>query len=185
METQTTDPTVTTETSAEQSAAEQSIDLEAIKAEVESIDPGALADTDDKRTLFRYVRRRQQLVSEGQRIADQLEAMLRDLKNKVAGLDYVYEGLAADITKKLLAGGKSKSIKTPFGTVGFRSSAARLYVVKDAEVIAAVNAGKLPGEVIRTKIEIAMAPLSDRFKSDGEIPPGCDVAPAAEKFYVK
>lgn len=169
------------------------IPIEFIKQEVESVEVGDVAiatsdsraKTDDDRTLYRFIRRRAQIASERQRIADQMGAMLRDLDNQLKGIDYVYEGLCADITRTLLDGKKAKSIKTPFGTVGFRTIAGKLSVTDPEKVLALVDAGKLPAEVKRVKTEVAMQPLSHHYEQTGDLPEGCEVSAGYEKFYVK
>jgi hypothetical protein len=149
----------------------------AIRAQVESADPGPMAQDDDTRTFYRYLRIRAQAVAELTTLKDQMAAMVRSAESRVKSLDYVYSEFAARVTAAKLAGGKSKSLKTPFGTVGYRTKNAALVVV---------DASAVPDEFksLKTEEVLSKAKLNEHFKLSGEVPPGCDVAPVTDKFYL-
>ena len=109
-------------------------DVDFIKGQVETTDPGPIATTEDEKILYRYLRVRQLVATERQRIADQVQMMLRAMDNRLEGLDYVYVTIAADIVRRMLEGQKTKSVKTPFGTAGFRKGATCLEIVSEADV---------------------------------------------------
>ncbi len=167
-------------------AVEEPDGYEASEVDLESVDAGPLAVTDDERLLFRYVRRAAQLEAEMVRVKECAAAMMHDLQAKRDGLEFVYGGMAAQIARNMLKG-KSRSIKTPFGTAGFRKSAARL-VVLDADAIkAAVANGELPEAVVKKveTVNVVKAELDRLHELTSEIPPGCELKPESDTFYVK
>jgi len=160
-------------------------DFEAIRDEVEAINlDGWLAEDEAEGIVLRYLRRRQQVLTEITRIEEQTQAMIRTLKSKLDGLDYVYEGTAQAWTANKIAGTKKKSHKTPFATLGFRAQPPRLVVDDDEKVIAwAEREGKK--DLVRIKKEVAKTALNEYVEGTGEVPVGCSVAPAGNKFYIK
>lgn len=158
-----------------------------LRAEVESMDPGELADTEEKRLLFKYVRARQRIAMEAQRVADQMKAMLRGFDSRLKGLDAFFGPPAARITRELLAGqgGKAKSIKTPFGTVGFRKQNAKLVVTDEAKLIDHCQVAEGMGDCIVPDWKLVKSEVNAHFERTGEIPPGVEIEPETEKFYCK
>jgi hypothetical protein len=172
MSTETEQPATTVEN---ESAAAWQATLEEIAAELGETDPGPMAQTEDEMTLDRVLRLRGRLTAEYERVKDQTDAMLKQLENRIKGVDYVYQPILEDIAKRLITG-KVKSLKRPYGTVGFRTTQPRLEVVDETQV---------PFGLFRLKREADRAAINKRFKETGEVVPGCEVVPAGEKFYVR
>jgi hypothetical protein len=177
MSTETMMPTIPNYEDAPLNLGEMEAVTEAIRAQVESADPGPLAQDDDTRTLYRYLRIRAQAMAELTTLKDQMTAMVRSAESRVKSLDYVYSEFAARITARKLDGGKSKSLKTPFGTVRFRKAGGGLVVVDVAKVPPQFKS-------LKTEEVLSKAKLNDHFKLSGEVPAGCDVVPVTDKFYL-
>lgn len=170
----------------EQSAgtdAEREAVIAEVKAEAEAMDVGDIAKSPEERAVLRYLRRRSQLAAEITHIQEQTDALLRQLKSKLDGLDYVYLPLAQDVARSLLAG-KSRSVKTPFGTLAFRSVPARVEVKDEAVLIKAAESDIYLVPCIRVKTEVSRSAVAEHFKKTGEIPPGCELLAERDKFYV-
>jgi len=156
---------------------------------VEATDAGPMADTEEKRELYRILRCRARLAAELVRVKAAAESMVRQLSSQLAGIDSFYGPSLRALTRQLLLAqrGKAKSVKTPFGVVGFRHQGERLVLDDAAAILAAVDAGHLPEDLV--KIETTRRPvkaaLDQLYESTGEIPPGCLVQPALDAFYVK
>ncbi len=160
--------------------------IDIVREFVEPVDPGPLADTDEKKLLYRVLRVRAQVAAEIIRVKAASKAMLDELEGRLKSIDFVYEGQVADITRGLLTG-KAKSVKTPFGTVGFRKQPQKLEVEDEDKILAAVLAGDLPDEFMRTETRttVAKSIINEAFEKTGEIPPGCVVRPECDAFYIK
>lgn len=158
------------------------IDQDAIRAEVATLDIGGYGETDDERTLARYLRRLSQLADERQRVNDWAEKRIKAIESQAKGVEYVMGGLARDIARRMLAGAKKKSISTPWGTAGFRKSAARLFIADPDKLLAA--AVEHP-EWVKVEKKPVHAAVAEYFKTTGDIPAGCDVKPEEEKFFTK
>lgn len=162
----------------------QKVDSDALLAEVAAVDVGDVARTDDEKQLHRYVKHRFRLTSELTRLKDQMSAMIAGLENQIERVDFVLAPSAEQITKKLLAGGKAKSLKTPWGKVGFRAQQDEIEVVDDEAVKEQIIEGKLPEDIQKVKIEISKSALNKYIKESGDIPDGVKVTPRPDKFYV-
>lgn len=172
------------ETIFDQQPADDAAAAEAIRAELAAVDVGDVARTDDEKQLHRYVKYRYRLTSEYTRLKDQMQAMLAGLQGQIDRLDSVAGSAAAAITQKLLAGGKLKSMKTPWGKVGFRAQQDEIEVLDEEAVKDQVAMGKLPESIQRVKIEISKSELNKYIKTSGEVPAGVKVTPRDDKFYV-
>lgn len=175
---------MTTETIEAPQAAEQPTDpaqddevRAAIQIEVENVDPGPMARDDDERLLYSYLRLRAQVAAELTRVKDQMGAMIREQEGKLKSLDWVLLPSAERIAREKLHGAKARSLKTPFGTVGFR---------KVGGGLAVVDAGAVPDafKTIKREEVINRAELAAHFKATGELPPGCSITPKTDKFFV-
>jgi hypothetical protein len=160
----------------------EAIDADAIRAEVAALDIEGYGETEDERTLARYLRRRAQLADERQRVSDWYERRMKSLESQERGVDFVMGAMAADITRRMVAGGKKKSVSTPWGTAGFRTTAARLVIADPDRLIAA--AAKHP-EWVRVEKKPVHAMVNEYFKATGEIPAGCEMTAEQEKFFTK
>jgi hypothetical protein len=162
-------------------------DAEQIRSEIAAVDIGNLAKDEDEAILLRYLRRRSQVQAEITHIAEQTKALLRTLENRVKALDYVYLGQVEAIARKKITG-KVKSLKTPFGVVGFRSNPGGIFVEDEAKLIE--EATLAPDDSPLKKMyelspKVKRAEVTAHFKASGEIPPGCNVKDSEERFYVK
>jgi phage host-nuclease inhibitor protein Gam len=175
-----TTPDVTADTDFAEAEAEH---LNALRAEVDAADPGPLAQDDDTRTLYRYLRCRMHAVAELTTLKDQMAAMVKSAEAKVKALDYFFGESAARITAAKLDGGKSKSLKTPFGTVGFRTHKPLPVVLDEAAAIAALRKLNQP-QCLATRTSIVKAALNDYVASTGEVPDGVDITDGGERFYL-
>lgn len=172
-----------------QDAAELQAAIEQAVAEVSGIDlMGAGEGRDeDEQQMLRFLRRRGQIAAELVRVNDQHEAMVRELGNRLKGLDYQFLAHAESTTRRLLAarGGKTKSIKTPFGTVGFRASPDRIEILDEKRAIAAAEGHDRSAELIHVKLEISKTAVMELVKSSGELLDGCELKPGENKFFAK
>jgi phage host-nuclease inhibitor protein Gam len=159
--------------------------VDEVKAEAESLDVGELPATDDERELYRYLRRRGQLQSEIERVSENAKAMIAALAAKLHGLDFVYKAAAATAVRTMLEGKKAKSIRTPFGMAGFRKSAPAIEVIDEDALIAGADSNIDLIELVRVSKDVNRAAVAEFFKRTGEIPPGCEVMPEKESFFVK
>jgi hypothetical protein len=168
-------------------AAEEQIDADAIRAEVDAMEVADLPRDQDEATVLRYLRRRSQVQAEITHIKDQTQALLRSLESKLNGLDFVYTPIAQDFARRRITG-KAKSIKTPFGTVGFRTLPGGPFVSDETALIETALSAP-PDSTMWGMVEmvprVKRAAINEHFKQSGELFPGCDVKAAEEKFYVR
>jgi hypothetical protein len=123
------------------------LDTDELRREVEGIElaKGDVPDSEDRRTLHQYMRKRMLLSTELNRIKDQMKAMVRELENSINSLDYVYHPIVEPIVRRMLEGQeRTKSVKTPYGTAGFRTEnkGGKLVIVDPNALIAAKRAGR-------------------------------------------
>lgn len=160
-------------------SAELSEIIEAVRAEVESIDPGPLPQTEDDRTLYRVLRLRSRLCDEHCRVKEAMESMLREYERRISGIDFHYTPLLSDIVKRKLGSGKKKSIKTPFGIAGFRTTPNKVDVTEPKNLLPffwrTIPEEKQPDKVV----------IAEHIKTTGEVPDGCVMIDGVEKFYIK
>jgi len=149
-------------------------------------DPGPLATTDQLSTLYRYMRARARLESEIAEVEAGTAFMLGELRSRLENLDAIFAGPVSAIVQSMLTG-KSRSVKTPWGVAGFRRQPARLVVTDEQAVIQAVDDGSLTPAAIQTvsTIRVVKAELDKLYERDGEVPPGCEVRDAEDKFYTR
>jgi phage host-nuclease inhibitor protein Gam len=87
--------------------------------------------------------------------------------------------------RSALLTGKKKSRDYVHGRVGFRQKGGRLEV-RDREALLAWLASQPVEEgLYRMKLEPEMKEIQSRFKSAGEIPPGCEFVPEYEDVEIK
>jgi phage host-nuclease inhibitor protein Gam len=81
--------------------------------------------------------------------------------------------------------GKKRSREFVHGRIQFRKKAERL-VVKDREALLAWLATQpVEAGLYRVRLEPELRAIQDRFKTAGEIPPGCEVEPESETVEIK
>jgi hypothetical protein len=160
---------------------------EIVKAEVDRTDAGPIADTEEKRLLYRVMRRRAAIVGEIARVKSCMKAMVDGLEAMLVAVDQVYGDQCREVTAALIAGGKARSLKTPYGVAGFRKQPQALVVEDEDAIIAAVLEGTAPEDWVTTKTEtsVARSKVKAKFEETGEIPPGCVVRPESDQFYMK
>jgi hypothetical protein len=145
------------------------------------------APVDDARLgqVNRYLRYRARLNGEIERLQAGVALMVRSIQSRINTVDYLYRASAEELIGRMLAGGKLRSIKTPYGVVGFRKSPAHLEVIDKDVVLQAVLAGFLPDRCRVVKADVGKVALNELFKSTGEIPVGTDLVPKRDSFYIR
>jgi phage host-nuclease inhibitor protein Gam len=144
------------------------------------------AGNPEAEALEKYVRLTRRYSAEIDTVKQQMGALLRELENKLKCLDYRFGPVAQEYVRRKLSGAKAKSIKLPFGTAGFRTLPSRIELIDAAAVLAAVDKGELPAEVKRVpEPEVSKSALAEHFKTTGEVPPGTELLPARESFYIR
>lgn len=166
-------------------------EMQDIIDDVNATDPGSIADnrTEEEQLLHQVMRRRASLEAELRLLKEQTAAMIRETQNRLAALDYVYRPILEEIAARMIEGKKSKSIKTPFGVVGFRARPAHIEIVDENAIYAAAidpNA-KLPDDIVRRKIEISINKevINSLWKEANIVVPGCEIVPESETFYMR
>lgn len=159
--------------------------IDEVKAEAEALDVGELPASEDERMLYQYLRRRSQIQSEIERVSENAKAMISALASKLNGLDYVYKAQAAAVVSAMLADKKAKSIRTPFGMAGYRKSNVSVELVDEDRLISEAESNLDLMELVRVRKEVNKAAVVEFFRRTGEVPPGCEVVPEKEQFYVK
>ena len=86
---------------------------------------------------------------------------------------------------ELLGSGKKKSRALLHGSLGWRSRAEKLEVVDGEVVLAWAQMQPVETGVLRIKEELDRKALAALFKKTGELPPGTELEPASEDFYIK
>ena len=171
-------------------------------------------DTGDNSWVVEWVlKRKGQIESTRQAIKNRYKEIMDDLNKEEAGIDLYYGPAVQTESDKLIwkQRGKKKSAKLLTGTVGYREQPEKLVIVdtEAAKLWALANlppdafeaaAGTLDkAKIIRdylTLIQLCdcitslnVTPFSDFWKSKGketgEVPDGCDVVAAEEKFFAK
>ena len=159
--------------------------VDEIREEFAMVDPGAPIADDAVNQAHRYIRLRARYAAEIERLKAQQTAMMNEAQRRLTSLDWMFADQTRETVRRMLEGGKAKSIRTPWGTAGFRKLNDRLLVNDATLVIAAVENGNLPGNVERVTTSINKSALDDHFTNTGEVPDGCAVQPGCDKFWVK
>lgn len=155
------------------------LDMEEVIAEFEAIDPGPGVHEDHVAKLHRYIRMRLSIEAEIERVRRQTKAIIARLEKKLDAIQSAYEPSCREITRRMLKRDK-KSVSTPWGTAGFRAVPPAVEIVDPGVFLM-----DAPEELVRVKREPNKVAVNERFKATGEIPPGCEVRPAGETFYVR
>lgn len=146
--------------------------------------PSEMATNEAEAFLTRYLRRRCLIDSELTRVKDQTKAMIKGLEARLNALDYVCRQPAEAYTKQLLAGKKTKSIKMPHGTVGYRTTPASVEFI-DGQGMALYEWCKAncPQAIVQPPPEIQKKPLQEILKLGTADIPGAKLREPYEKFY--
>ena len=160
--------------------------LRELAADVDGADLLAYEPTDyNDRTLCAYLRQCQQIESETARVKQQMEAMLAALGSRRSRLDWLYLPEVQRIVDERLRGKKAKSIKTPWGTAGYRTLQPKLEIMDVTKLLAAADTRPEMNYLIVVQRSIGQAKLNDFFKTTGELPDGVDLIPKREKFFAE
>ena len=76
-----------------------------------------------------------------------------------------------------------KSLNLPAGCCGFRVEAARL-VINDERLVLEWARVQCPTAVV-TEERLVKIPINDHFSQTGELPPGTELQPKQEKFFIR
>ena len=136
-------------------------------------------------TMLKYIRLRNRYSEELSTVKRQMSSMMSSLESKISNLDYLYRDITIGYTKKALQNRKERSIKTPFGTVGFRKQQQRLQLLNEQRVIELSENGALPEDCRKVSVTVNKRALQKHYEATGEIPFGCEIVPEHDKFYVK
>lgn len=160
--------------------------VDQINQEVSEVDVGGFTKTEDEAQLFRILRLRGRAEDELERVKRESSAWIKRLQNRLDSIDYVLKPVASELAKRILAGKKVKSVRTPFGSAGYRTVPGGLEVEDTTRLLEAWHNNQLPMELIKVeqKFVPVMAEINDLFKKTGEVPPGCGVREDQEKFYL-
>jgi phage host-nuclease inhibitor protein Gam len=79
--------------------------------------------------------------------------------------------------------GQKKTLRLPDGTLGYRRKGLLLNI-EDKEATLEWCRGNLP-EAVRVREDVLKTPLNEWVKETGEVPPGCEIKPGGDEFYVR
>jgi len=198
MDTDTTDARTSEDVLAEQTRS----DFEAVQAGLEDADL-----SEEERHLYAYLRMRKQLDDEETRIQANVDQIMAGIQAKKRRIDEVLLAGVELTAKELIArqSGKAKSIKTPFGTVGFRQSRPKVVIEnEDAFALAAkddpdgfgqavsyeakvtaATLDTLPPGAENPKLKIDKTKVKELIESTGVEPTGATLTEPIDTFYVK
>jgi phage host-nuclease inhibitor protein Gam len=117
------------------------------------------------------------------RIDKRADALRLKAERGIAFFKFKLLGYAETHRGALLRGSK-KSHDFVHGRIGWRSKPERLVVKDEAELLAWLSAQPIELGLYRVKLEPEMKALQTLFKTQGEIPPGCDVEPSQESITI-
>lgn len=82
--------------------------------------------------------------------------------------------------------GKKKSRRLPSGgEIGSHRSAERVTLVDEAAALEFAKGHPGLAHDVKVKESIGTKALNDYYRSTGEVPPGCDLVPAEDRYFVK
>lgn len=158
----------------------------AMQLEYDETDAGT-KDAGHLEPVYRYIRLRNRLTDELERLKAQTAVMLRQAQARIDSLDWVKRLETEQIVTAHLDGSKKRSVTTPWGTCGFRKQPERLVVDDEQYMIDQIHLGHLPDRILKvtTTERIGKTELADYWKGTGEIPDGCTLQTETQRFYVK
>lgn len=188
--------TDTTAQLAEQEAIDQAqedgVSPEQVRAELEADGlEGQVPGDMEVATLHRYIRAKNRLADECERVKEQFAKVLASLATKEKHLDYVFGPSCSDTTSRLISTTKKKSYACPWGTAGFRAVKANVVVEDKDQLVAALlevqkaNPDDPLVQALVMKPDVVKAKLNEYVFGTGDCPPGTSIAPEHDKFYVK
>jgi hypothetical protein len=79
--------------------------------------------------------------------------------------------------------GRRKSVKLPAGTMGYRAEPQRLRVENEAAAIEWAH--RHCPDAVRVTERISRTAINEHHTASGEVPEGCTIQPAGERFYIR
>lgn len=113
-------------------------------------------------------------------IQEQMESILADRRRRRNWLQTRFGAELEAFAREALDGAKQRSLKTPFGTMGFRHVAGSIKPLDKKGCIAWAKE-YCPAAVVQRE-ELVVSPLKDREDLPNEL---FDVTPAGDRFYIK
>ncbi len=154
------------------------------ESKAESTRP-TIGDPDEQTIILdQYVRRRKKLEYEEQVLAEQFKAAIRDIQNRLAGLEFVYGSTVREITRRRIEGQKTKTVKLAFGQCGFRTKPAGVEVTNPDLLLAKVKEAGLV-DLVKVTEAVSKTELNRYVLGTGDEIPGCRIVPTSETFFVK
>lgn len=155
--------------------------------ELAAMDGDPAVDDEQVDLLHRYVRLRRHYAADLEAIHRQYDRLRSRAVAKLDALDARYGPQAAAVAKALIhaAGGRRKSIDTPWGRAGFRAGRDKL-IVADDQAFARWAEAHGHGELVQRKETLAVDKKATLalIQSNGEELPGVMVEEATDRFYV-
>lgn len=161
------------------------------RPEVAEDQPWAIRDVN---TADWALKRLGQLKAEKEEIDEQYKQALsvlqarRDalLQKAQRGIDFFTTNLVAfaELNKRQLTDGKTRSRSFLHGRIGFRKQAGRVKVVDEGLVIEWAKKLPLEHDLLRFKAEINKDKLNDYVQREGIVPDGCEVDPERDNVIV-
>lgn len=117
-------------------------------------------------------------------VRERFETMIREQESRIKWLDHVFGPGAQAFAAERLSGGKAKSLKLPWGTIGFRAKPERFAVLQPDAALEWAKAN-LPGAVqVKESVLVSEIPQAAR----PHLPAGVfewRQAGTEQEFYVK
>lgn len=117
-----------------------------------------------------------------QAIIDQLDSMVRDNKRRRDWLEYRFGNDLMAFADDALKDAKSKSLKTPYGTLGFRLNPGSIKVREEAKEYAVTWAKEHAPDAVKVTESILVTPLKGRTDLPADV---FDVTEPRDVFYIK
>lgn len=116
-----------------------------------------------------------------QRIKDWAQAELRDARREEEFFKQRFgPSLEAWVAENLHG---KKTLRLPDGSMGYRRRRPVLQI-EDKDQLLDWCKNNLP-DAVRVREDVLKTPLNEHLKETGEIPPGCDLDPGGDEFFVK
>ncbi len=171
----------------ESAAAEARLDAE-IDRDLRDVQPCSTAKDEQEKQLSKLVRILNRYEAEALRFDDQAKAESRSLHGKAERFFNRYATLMQELTRSILGAdlqaGRRKSLRTGYGTAGFRQRGGNVKCENLAALAGGMDSKEQFDEFIRTRHEPNLKAINDHYKATGELLPGCDVEPVQDRFYV-
>lgn len=116
------------------------------------------------------------------RIKAWYKSAMQEVERKREFFENRFGGELEAYAAQALAESKSKSLKLPNGSIGFRSSKPGLVIVDEARVDlwASIHAP----HILNVVTTLSKSRLKEYYEATGEIPDGADLGETALKFYI-